>query len=224
MVQLPDPILLVTVIVVIGLLPFFALVVTSYTKIVVVLGLLRQALGIQQVPPNLVLNGIAMILSVYIMAPIGLQAYHKLQEATNGAVIGKKFEDLQVIGESVAEPLKQFLDAHVNDKYRAFFLRSARDIWPEEMARSLGKKDLLVLIPGFTVTELTEAFQIGFALYLVFLIIDLVVANVLLSLGMSMVSPTIIAVPFKLLLFVMLDGWGRLVEGLVLTYRVAGGG
>jgi type III secretion protein R len=116
-------------------------------------------------------------------------------------------------------PLKEFLDKHINERYRKFFLRAANETWPKERAQDLQRDDLLVLIPSFTVTEITAAFQIGFVLYLAFIVVDLVVANILLALGMVMTSPTLISVPFKLLLFVALDGWSRLLEALVLTYR-----
>jgi type III secretion protein R len=215
--ELSNPLSVVALIAVLGLAPFAALLVTSYTKLVVVLGLLRLALGIQQVPPNMVLNGLAIILSIYIMAPVGMSAWETIKQrdiASKAATLN----DLSLIADSAAGPLKTFLGKHVKEREKKFFLKSASELWPAEKAQSVREDDMLVLVPGFTVSELTAAFQIGFVIYLAFIVIDLVVANVLLALGMQMTSPTVIAVPFKLLLFVVLDGWSRLVHGLVMTY------
>jgi type III secretion protein R len=214
-----DPLLPIMLLLSISMLPFFAVLVTSFTKIVIVLGLLRQALGVQQVPPNMVLNGIALILTAYIMAPIGAQAWDTVQDKLKGPVAMRKFEDVNVVIGAVTAPMRGFLYKHSEERDRKFFLQSATKLWPAEKARDLKDDDMLVLIPGFTVSELTEAFKIGFVIYLAFIVVDLVLANVLLALGMSMVSPTLISVPFKLLLFVALDGWARLTQGLVLTYQ-----
>ena len=215
-----DPLLMLTVLVAVGLLPFVALSVTAFTKIVVVLGLVRQALGVQQIPPNMVLNGIAMILSAYIMAPIAGKAYDTLVPAfADSKQFGRSFADMPVIAKAIKDPLQQFLTKHSEAKYRLIFVRSTSQLWPEEDARKVQEDDLLVLIPSFTLTELTEAFQIGFLLYLAFIAVDLVVGTVLMALGMQMVSPNIISIPFKLMLFVAVDGWTHLIQGLVLTYR-----
>jgi type III secretion protein R len=203
----------------VAILPFFALLVTSYTKIVVVLGLLRQALGVQQVPPNMVLNGIALILTVYVMAPIGLQAMTALEGKLRGPPQQRTFADVNVILQSVSSPLRGFLFKHTDERNRKFFTQSASKLWPAEEAAKVKDTDMLVLVPSFTVSELSQAFKIGFVIYLAFVVVDLVIANILLALGMSMVSPTVISVPFKLLLFVVLDGWERLAQGLVLSYQ-----
>lgn len=200
--------------------PFLALMVTSFAKIVVVLGLLRQALGLQQVPPNMVLNGIALVLTVYVMAPVFSQAGDNLKAS------GQSMEDIKSVAamggvyDAVLPPLRDFLLKHSEVRDRKFFERSASRLWPEKQANALQEDDMLVLIPAFTVSELTEAFQIGFMLFLAFVIVDLIVANVLLAMGMSMVSPTIISVPFKIMLFVVLDGWARLLQGMVLGYSI----
>jgi type III secretion protein R len=117
-----------------------------------------------------------------------------------------------------AEPFRGFLMKHSGKKERVFFVQAAQKLWPPERAADLQEDDLLVLVPAFTVGELTSAFQIGFLLYLPFVAIDLIISNILLAMGMMMVSPTTISLPFKLLLFVLVDGWGRLIHGLVLTY------
>ncbi|MES2888922.1 MAG: type III secretion system export apparatus subunit SctR [Pseudomonadota bacterium] len=201
-----------------ALLPFVALMVTSFAKFVIVLGLLRQALGLQQVPPNMVINGIALVMTLYVMAPVMMQAGDNLRERARTGSSFQKIEDVSLAYDAVAAPLREFLLKHSEERDRLFFVRSATKLWPAERAQQLREDDMLVLVPGFTVSELTAAFKIGFILYLAFLLVDLIVANILLALGMSMVSPTIIAVPFKLLLFVALDGWARLLQGLVLGY------
>ena len=212
----PEFLPLIAVVFAIGLLPFAAMMVTSYTKIVVVLGLLRNALGVQQVPPNMVLNGVALIVSAYIMMPLMLDVYDKVKQ--QGFAQGGAQQVEQVFG-AAQEPMRRFLDKHAHEREKAFFLKSAASVWPPERAKQLQKTDLIVLAPAFTLSELTEAFKIGFLLYLAFVVVDLVIANVLLALGMSQVSPTQVAIPFKLLLFVALDGWSVLMHGLVLTYK-----
>lgn len=213
-----DPISLFLVLVAMAVLPFAAMVVTSYTKIVVVLGLLRNAIGVQQVPPNMVLNGVALIISCYVMAPVLMEASEHMRSASP---TGTPSNAQQILGaaDAAREPFRRFLDKHADASEKAFFLKSAAAIWPPERAAQLKPDDLLVLAPAFMLTELTAAFRIGFLLYLVFIVIDLVIANVLLAMGLSQVTPTNVAIPFKLLLFVVLDGWSQLIHGLVLTYR-----
>lgn len=213
-----DPVSLFLVLAAMAVLPFAAMVVTSYTKIAVVLGLLRNAIGVQQVPPNMVLNGVAMIVSCYVMAPVLMEASEQMRTVSPGTV---QSNAQQIIGaaDAAREPLRRFLEKHADSAEKAFFLKSAAAIWPPERAAQLKKDDLLVLAPAFLLTELTAAFRIGFLLYLAFIVIDLVIANVLLAMGLSQVTPTNVAIPFKLLLFVVLDGWSKLIHGLVLTYR-----
>jgi type III secretion protein R len=215
---MPEPMTLVALILAFGVAPFVAMMVTSYTKLVIVFGLLRTALGLQQTPPNMVLNGIAIILSVYIMAPVGMEVADALRHQQVGAK-SEGWSDVVTVLDAGKAPLKAFLQKHTHERERQFFLKSAAAIWPKAQADTLQADDFLVMVPSFTLSELTRAFQIGFVLYLVFVVVDLIVATVLLALGMSMISPTTISLPFKLLLFVMLDGWARLIHGLVLSYR-----
>jgi type III secretion protein R len=215
---LPEPITLVALIVAFGVAPFVALMITSYTKLVIVFGLLRTALGLQQTPPNMVLNGIAIILTIYIMAPVGMDVSDALRGRNFGAK-GEGLSDIMAVVDAAKAPVKEFLLKHTQERDRKFFLKSAESIWPAQRAASLSDDDFMVLVPSFTLSELTRAFQIGFIIYLVFVVVDLIVATVLLALGMSMIAPTTISLPFKLLLFVMLDGWTRLIHGLVLSYR-----
>jgi len=216
--SLPDPATLIALIVAFGIAPFVALMMTSYTKLVIVFGLLRTALGLQQTPPNMVLNGLAIILTIYIMAPVGMEAADALRSRTFG-VQGEGMRDVAAVLDAAKAPVKEFLTRHTLERDRKFFLRSAESIWPKQRAAALQSDDFMVLVPSFTLSELTRAFQIGFVIYLVFVVVDLIVATVLLALGMSMISPTTISLPFKLLLFVMLDGWTRLIHGLVLSYH-----
>jgi len=201
----------------VGLIPFAAMMVTSYTKIVVVLGLLRNALGVQQVPPNMVLNGLALIVSAYVVAPLVMNAIDTLQQRPSHD--GSQVHKLGEAVEAAKEPMRQFLAKHAHQREKAFFLKSATAVWPADRAKALKADDLIVLAPAFTLSELAEAFKIGFLLYVAFVIVDLIVANILLAMGLSQVTPTQIAIPFKLLLFVVMDGWSVLIHGLVMTYR-----
>ncbi len=203
----------------VAMAPFVAVMITSFTKIVVVLSLLRNALGLQQVPPNVVLNGLALILSIYVMYPVILST-HQLVSAEMQTSIEDKLslEKMLHLADISKDPLKDFLIQHSSESERAFFYRSAKRLLPEEAAKDVGESDLLVVVPAFTVSELTAAFQIGFLIFLPFLVIDLVVSNVLLGLGMMMLAPTMVSLPFKLLLFVFVSGWTQLVHGLVVTY------
>jgi type III secretion protein R len=211
-----NPITVVLLLVSLSLAPFLILLVSSFVKMVVVMNLVRNALGVQQVPPNMVLNGLAIMLSIYVMFPVVKET---------GRLVGTvkfDFNSLQEIKETastLSRPLQSFLGKHTLQKHKKFFVKTAQKIWPKESADNLHEDDLLVLIPAFTISELTEAFQIGFLLYLPFIAIDLIVSNILLALGMMMVSPMTISLPFKLMLFVVINGWSKMIHGLVLTYR-----
>jgi type III secretion protein R len=166
----------------------------------------------------MVVNGLALILTLYVMAPVGQQALASYEAGhPQGQAIGNA--TLSKIADAVRPPLSAFLRKHTNPRELRFFTHSARELWPKEMAEGLREDNPLVLVPAFTVTELTAAFQIGFIIYLAFLVVDVVVACVLVAMNMQMMSPTVVSVPVKLLLFVALDGWTTLVHSLVLTYR-----
>ena len=212
-----DPIYLIGVLVFLGLAPFLAIMVTSYVKIVVVMSLIRNALGIQQIPPNMVINGLSIILTMYIMNPVAQETFEILQEDWEN-IDRNDVTSLKAAADKADEPLKEFLLKHATNRERKFFYDSAKKLWPEERHKDLKDDDLMVLVPAFTVSELTEGFQIGFLIYLPFIAIDIIVSNILLSMGMMMVSPMTISLPFKLLLFVVVDGWARLIHGVLLTY------
>jgi type III secretion protein R len=215
-----SPALILTLVVALALAPYVAVMVTAFTKLVVVFSLLRNALGLQQTPPNIVMNGLAIILSVYVMYPVGLEmadaAKPVLTQSSHGAPVA--VNDLLGAADRAKEPLRRFLIKHTADAEREFFLATARHMLPEAQRDAATRDDLLVVVPAFTVSELGRAFRIGFILFLPFLVIDLIIANILQGLGMMMLSPTTISLPFKLLLFVLLDGWSKLIHGLVLTY------
>ena len=206
---------LIVVVMLLGFLPFVAVGVTAFAKITVVLLIVRNALGVQQTPPNMVLYGVALVLTVYIAAPL----VGELQTiATDPTLRFETVDDWLLAFERGSEPVKEFLIRHARPDDRAFFLDATSKLWGEEAAANVGPDSFPVLVPAFLVSELTRAFEIGFLLYLPFLAIDLIVSAVLMSLGMMMVSPIMIAIPFKLFLFVAIDGWSRLVQGLVLSY------
>lgn len=212
-----DPVVLIGTLLLLSLAPFAVMMTTSYVKIVVVLSLVRNALGVQQVPPTMVLNGLAMILSVFIMAPVLFETWDILEQE-NITEISTPSQIFSV-GSKVKEPFKKFLAKHAHPETAFFFMKTAKKLWPKKLADKLRQDDLAILIPAYTVSELTRAFEIGFLIYLPFVAIDLVVSNILLAMGMMMVSPMTISLPFKLLLFVLVDGWGKLIQGLILSYR-----
>jgi type III secretion protein R len=190
--------------------------VTSFTKIVVVLSLLRNALGLQQVPPNVVLNGMALVLTIYVMLPVGLEMADRLKAAPPTAA--GSTESLLSTADVAKEPLRDFLMKHSHERERAFFLKTAQKNLTPERAAQLTERDFVIVVPSFVVSELSTAFQIGFLIFLPFLVIDLIIANILMAMGMMMLSPTTVSLPFKLLLFVLVDGWVKLSHGLVLSY------
>lgn len=202
----------------IGLAPFLAMMATSFAKIVVVLALLRQALGLQQAPPNMVLNGIAIIITIFVMAPVGMQINDRMNERGMSLSSFTELEQLNSMYDVASAPIRNFLAEHADMRDRRFFARTAQKLWPEPYSENVSDTDMLILLPAFTVSELTEAFRIGFVLYLAFVLVDLIVAIVLVSFGMNMVAPTLISVPFKVLLFVVLEGWSRLLQGMIMDY------
>jgi len=202
-------------VVLIGLAPFAAVMVTSFTKIVVVLSLVRNALGLQQVPPNLVLNGLAIVLSMYVMYPTTQQVMNNLESVDD--VSGSTDSMLLAMNEA-KEPIRDFMLKHSRIEDREFFLHSLQQLNSSGAQSAIGINDLVVVVPAFTINELTSAFQIGFLVFLPFIIIDLVIANILMAMGMMMLSPTIVSLPFKLLLFVLVEGWAKLAYGLVTSY------
>ncbi|MEM6616475.1 MAG: type III secretion system export apparatus subunit SctR [Pseudomonadota bacterium] len=195
-------------------LPLIAVTVTAFAKIAIVIFIVRNALGIQQLPPNIILYGLSVILSVYIAVPVINEAYASVRDA---GFQFENFTEYEQAGRLAAEPLRDFLRQHTDETQLAFFLNSTEKIWGETVTAPT-ENDLSVLVPAFLLSELTRAFEIGFLLYLPFMAIDIIVTTILIALGMMMVPPATIAIPFKLMLFVFVDGWTKIVQGLVLTY------
>ncbi len=210
-----DPVTLLLAFGLLAVIPTLVAVTTSFLKIAVVMNLVRNALGVQQVPPNIVIYGLSLILTVYVMAPVGNRIYQALHDEP--AALRSMDSMIKVIRKG-AEPMRGFLERNTKPEQREFFVRSARRLWGPDLAADVAPTDFLILMPAFIVAELTSAFQIGFLLYLPFVVIDLIVSNILLAMGMMMMSPVTISMPLKLFLFVAVDGWTRLIEGLVLTY------
>ena len=229
-----DPFALIVLFVGMSLLPFVAMIATSYLNIVIVMSLIRNALGIQSIPPNMVINALAMILTFYIMAPVFSESWDiaKSEMAarkppaaaatvqTPAGTAGPYAPDPAVLS-AASEPFRTWLSNHTPEKQRAFFVRTAEQLWAKDGEPAVIDHDsLYILVPSFCVGELTKAFQIGFLVYLPFIAIDIIVSNILLAMGMMMVSPVTISLPFKLLLFVMIDGWTLLVQGLIRGYVI----
>lgn len=278
--QVANPVVMVIVLGFLALAPFLVVMLTSFVKISVVLSIVRNALGTQQVPPNQIITGLAFVLTIFIMVPVGQQMY---KDAGNVANTRDIFSEASVktlfdAGQKAKEPLRRFLSAHAHVKDRELFMdlavrleagaqprpkSQAPEKAPEpsqsqptagtpapgdsaQQANALqagapaqapaanlpapaptpsspslerpDKNDFQVLIPAFVTSQLKEAFEVGFLVFVPFIVVDMVIANILLAMGMQMLSPTVISLPFKLLLFVLVDGWFLIVRGLVLSY------
>jgi type III secretion protein R len=216
------PLVLMIALAVMALVPFVLLMVTSFVKISVVLSIVRSALGTQQIPPTQVITGLAIILTVYIMAPVGQEMYRVAQvdilAKGNALLSSESVGQFIKAADRAKEPLRGFLSKKVTAKDRNLFYNLALKMRSKEDRKDIQDSDFLIMVPAFVVSELKEAFQIGFLLFIPFIVIDMVVANILLALGMQMLSPTTISMPFKILLFVLVDGWYLVAKGLVVGY------
>jgi type III secretion protein R len=284
--QTANPVVMVIVLGTLALAPFVVIMLTSFVKISVVLSILRNALGTQQVPPNQIITGLAFVLTIFIMVPVAQQMYDEAGSIGNTKDIFSEasVKSLFDASKKAKEPLRRFLSLHSHLKDRELFMDLAVRLnqtayaqhpnrnqiaalnpasqarqkvatatlvpvaytqvsqepassgqgratpnapamansplatpAPEQVNRP-DKEDFQVLIPAFVTSQLKEAFEVGFLLFVPFIVVDMVVANVLLAMGMQMLSPTVISLPFKLLLFVLVDGWFLIVRGLVLSY------
>lgn len=210
-----NPVTLAIALALLALVPTLVVVTTAFLKISIVIMLVRNALGVQQMPPNIAIYGLTLILTAYVMAPIGdrmLTIVSSEQASFNS--VASMIKTIR----AGAEPMRGFMEKNSKPEQRDFFVGTAQKMWGPELAADVKPTDFLVLMPAFLVTELTSAFQIGFLLYLPFVVIDLIISNILLAMGMMMVSPVTISLPLKLFLFIMVDGWTRLIHGLILTY------
>jgi flagellar biosynthetic protein FliP len=200
---------LVALVTVLALAPSILVMVTSFTRIVVVLSLLRSAIGTQTAPPNGVIVSLALFLTAFVMAPTLQESYRLGVEP----LMAGQIQPAQGF-ERAAGPIKTFMLRHVREKDLALFIDLSREAKPQR-AEDVG---LHVLVPAFMISELRRAFEIGFLLFVPFLIIDLVVASILMSVGMMMLPPVTVALPFKLIFFVLVDGWTLVAGSLVQSY------
>ena len=217
------PLALMLAMAALSLLPFVLLLMTSFVKIAVVLSILKGALGTPQIPPAQVITGLALILTCYVMAPTGERMYRAIEpllgRTTSADLVSSQTVDaLTAAGDRAKEPLREFLLKHASPRDRALFHGLALRLRTPAERAQISDRDLLVVVPAFLTSELRRAFEIGFLLFLPFLVVDMVIANLLLALGMHMLSPTTVSLPFKLLLFVLADGWQLLLRGLVESY------
>jgi len=208
--QLVSSLNVLVVLTLLFLAPSMILVMTTFTRFVIVFGFLRQALGTQQVPPTQLLVMLAMILTFFVMEPIGQKAYDNGIKPYIEEKIG--YEEAF---DKTALPFKNFMVRNTREKDLALFFR----IRKMENPATVADVPLSVIIPAFVISELKTAFEIGFLLFLPFLVIDMVVASILMSMGMMMLPPVMISLPFKILVFVLIDGWNLLIGNLVATIK-----
>jgi type III secretion protein R len=196
-----------------ALAPVALVMLTSFLKMAVVLSVTRSALGAPQIPPSSAVTGLALLLTLVVMSPVAEESW-KLARAAPGGSLEKTVDALG----AAAEPLRAFLGRFARADDRVTFLDLARRSRPPAQRAAVKDSDFAVLAPAFVVSELRRAFTMGFLVFLPFLVVDLLTANVLLALGLTQLSPTSVALPFKLLLFVAVDGWKLIGRGLVLGY------
>jgi len=208
--QLVSSLNVLVVLTLLFLAPSMVLVMTTFTRFVIVFGFLRQALGTQQVPPTQILVMLAMILTFYVMEPVGTKSYE------NGIkpYIEKKIGYEEAFDKTVL-PFKNFMIRNTREKDLALFVR----IRKMENPQTVADVPLSVIIPAFVISELKTAFEIGFLLFLPFLAIDMVVASILMSMGMMMLPPVMISLPFKILIFVLIDGWNLIIGNLIASIK-----
>lgn len=236
-----DPVSLMVFLGILSLIPLGIMITTCFLKFVIVLTLTRNAMGVQQVPPTMVLQAMALAMTIFVMSPtlqkIGerMNNTHNspteisgispadtspqppnstLPRISNSGPIGEQFKKIVYY----LEPLREFMIKHANPDQSTYFLDSAKRIWPPDIAKEAKPTDFVILIPSFVVSELQRGFEIGFLIFLPFVIIDLIMSNILMALGMQQVSPNTVSLPLKILLFVSIDGWGKLLQGLVTSY------
>jgi flagellar biosynthetic protein FliP len=194
---------------VLSLAPSILIMLTSFTRIAIVFSLLRQAMGTNQLPPNQIVIGLSLFLTFYVMAPV----WQRVNQDALQPFIAKEINQKQALDKAI-EPIRKFMISQTREKDLALLVGVAKMPRPA----NIGDVPTTVLIPSFIISELKTAFQIGFMLYVPFLIIDMVVASVLLSMGMMMLPPVMVSLPFKLMIFVLADGWHLIVGSLVKSF------
>jgi type III secretion protein R len=197
-----------------SVLPLIAVTTTAFLKIVIVLLITRNAIGVQQVPPSIAMYGIAMMMTAFVMAP----TLQSVATSVSQAMQERPQPGWQQTASRTVEPLRLFMLKYSKLEDREQFLDRARKLWPPEQAAQAKNDDFFVLVPAFMIAEIQAAFEMGFLIYIPFLVVDLLVSNLLLALGMQMVSPMTISLPLKLFLFVAVEGWGKLLRALLDSY------
>lgn len=208
--ELAVTIQIILLITLLTLAPAILILVTSFTRIIIVLSLLRHALSTQQIPPNQVLVGLALFLTFFIMSSV----FEEINDNAIQPYLAREIDQETALWNALV-PLRNFMGKHVREKDLALFTRVAGEPRPANFDDVRTR----VLIPAFVISELKIAFQMGFMLFIPFLIIDMVVASVLMSMGMLMLPPIMVSLPFKILLFVLVDGWNLLIQSLVVSFR-----
>nr|WP_144559167.1 flagellar type III secretion system pore protein FliP [Shouchella miscanthi] len=201
---------IVLLITILSIAPGILILMTCFTRIIIVLSFVRQGLATQTTPPNQVLIGLALFMTFFIMAPVIQDVYESAYiPLTEGELTGEEALDAAIV------PIKQFMAQHTREKDLALFMGYGGYEQPE----TLEDVPITALIPAFAISELKTAFQIGFLIFIPFLVIDMIVASILMSMGMMMLPPVMIALPFKILLFVLVDGWYLIVQSLLISYQ-----
>ncbi|SJZ64428.1 flagellar type III secretion system pore protein FliP [Selenihalanaerobacter shriftii] len=204
------PLQIILLLTVLSLAPAILIMLTSFTRVVVVLSLLRRALATQKAPPNQIIIGLSIFLTIFIMAPVGTQIYDNAVQP----YLADEVNQVEAYQEAI-KPLREFMFKQTREKDIALFVDLA------EMSRPKDRTEIptYVLVPAYIINELRIAFQIGFIIYLPFIVIDMIVASTLMSMGMMMLPPVMISLPFKILLFVLVDGWYLVIKSLFMTFK-----
>jgi flagellar biosynthetic protein FliP len=208
--QVSSGVQLLVLITVLSLAPAILILCTSFTRIVIVLSLLRNAIGTPSAPPNQVIVGLALLLTFFVMAPV----YAEVDRTALQPYLNKEITQAQAFDQAVA-PVRAFMLKHTREKDLALFIEMSGGQKPE----TLDEIPMTTVLPAFVISELRTAFMMGFVIYVPFLIIEMVVSSVLLAMGMMMLPPSLVSLPFKILLFVMVDGWFLLARSLLLSYQ-----
>jgi len=211
-----NPINVITFLTLLSLIPIIVIMTTCFVKVSMVLLITRESLGVQQIPPNMVIYCLSLILTFYIMGPV----YKNTMNTASVALSNDNVTMTTMLTgfKQSSASITRFLDKNTPSASKDFFYNSLKKFWTPDMMKDIKQNDLIVLIPAFLVSEMTRAFRIGFLIYLPSVIIDIIVSNLLMAMGMMMMSPVTISLPIKLLLFVSLDGWAKIVTALMGSY------
>lgn len=199
----------------ISFLSFAVVSMTSFAKISIVLTILRNAMGMQQSPPNIILYSVALIITVYIMTPTIGSIYTAMERRDFNL---ENFEDYTYAFQLSRDIISDFLLKYTDPRHLTLLHETASKLWSPDTVRQVKESDFIILVPAFSLSEMTAAFRIGFLLYIPFLAVDLAVTCIILAMGVSQVQPMTIATPLKLFLFVSIDGWSKIMNGLILSY------